>query len=99
MTQEHGTRRGVALYEQNPFLSGTAMQTKTRRVTNKRGDMMLVSASTGEIQAPIAGFWEAEEVEEQAAVYWGTLAIGGPTLLAEDEMDRILLRFKSYGQR
>jgi L-fuculose-phosphate aldolase len=41
----------------------------------------------------------AEEVEEQAAVYWGTLAIGGPTLLAEDEMDRILLRFKSYGQR
>jgi L-fuculose-phosphate aldolase len=32
-------------------------------------------------------------------VYWGTLAIGGPTLLAEDEMDRILLRFKSYGQR
>ena len=41
----------------------------------------------------------AEEVEEQAAVYWGTLAIGGPSLLAEDEMDRILLRFKSYGQR
>ena len=41
----------------------------------------------------------AEEIEEQAAVYWGTLAIGGPTLLAEDEMMRILQRFKSYGQR
>jgi len=41
----------------------------------------------------------AEEIEEQAAVYWGTLAIGGPTLLAEEEMDRILLRFRSYGQR
>ncbi|WP_297509916.1 class II aldolase/adducin family protein [uncultured Caulobacter sp.] len=41
----------------------------------------------------------AEEVEEQAAVYWGTLAIGGPTLLADDEMIRILQRFKSYGQR
>ena len=41
----------------------------------------------------------AEEIEEQAAVYWGTLAIGGPSLLAEEEMDRILLRFRSYGQR
>jgi L-fuculose-phosphate aldolase len=41
----------------------------------------------------------AEEIEEQAAVYWGTLAIGGPTLLAEDEMNTILQRFKSYGQR
>lgn len=40
-----------------------------------------------------------EEVEEQAAVYWGTLAIGGPNLLAEDEMSRILQRFRSYGQR
>lgn len=40
-----------------------------------------------------------EEVEEQAAVYWGTLAIGGPNLLAEDEMNRILQRFRSYGQR
>jgi L-fuculose-phosphate aldolase len=41
----------------------------------------------------------AEEIEEQAAVYWGTLAIGGPTLLADDEMRTILQRFKSYGQR
>lgn len=40
-----------------------------------------------------------EEVEEQAGVYWGTLAIGGPNLLAEDEMNRILQRFRSYGQR
>ncbi len=40
-----------------------------------------------------------EEIEEQAAVYWGTLAIGGPSLLAEDEMNRILQRFRSYGQR
>lgn len=41
----------------------------------------------------------AEEIEEQAAVYWGTLAIGGPCLLADAEMDRILQRFRSYGQR
>lgn len=41
----------------------------------------------------------AEEVEEQAAVYWGTLAIGGPKLLSEGEMARILELFKSYGQQ
>ncbi|MBO9710320.1 MAG: class II aldolase/adducin family protein [Caulobacter sp.] len=40
----------------------------------------------------------AEEIEEQAAVYWGTLAIGGPSLLETDEMNVILQRFKSYGQ-
>jgi len=41
----------------------------------------------------------AEEIEEQAAVYWGTLAIGGPKLLSEDEMGVILQRFKGYGQK
>ena len=41
----------------------------------------------------------AEEIEEQAAVYWGTLAIGGPNLLSEPQMDDILERFGTYGQR
>ena len=40
----------------------------------------------------------AEEIEEQAAVYCGTLAIGGPKLLDEAEMDRILRAFEGYGQ-
>lgn len=55
------TRRGVTLYEKNPFM--VDMNTKTRRVTNKRGNMSLVSNDTGEIQSNIAGFWEAEEVD------------------------------------
>lgn len=55
------TRRGVALYAKNPFM--VKMATKTRRVMNRRGNMMLVSSETGEVQAPIAGFWEAEEVD------------------------------------
>lgn len=58
---EQQTRRGVALYDKNPFMLEVA--TKTRRVTNKRGDMMLVSSETGEIQSNIAGFWESEEVD------------------------------------
>ena len=41
----------------------------------------------------------AEEIEEQAAVYCGTLAVGGPKLLETAEMDRIIGAFKQYGQR
>lgn len=80
MTQEHETRRGVALYETNPFMPGTSVQTKTRRVTNKRGDMMLVSANTGEVQAPIAGFWEAQEVDSTKFI---KLFVNGVKALAE----------------
>ncbi len=54
------TRRGVAIYEANPFMP--EVQTKTRRVTNRRGDMMLIS-NEGEVVSNVAGFWEAEEVD------------------------------------
>jgi hypothetical protein len=57
---EHATRRGVVLYEQNPFMLG--IQTRTKRITNKRGDMMLIN-NDGVIQSQIAGFWESEEVD------------------------------------
>lgn len=40
----------------------------------------------------------AEEIEEQAAVYCGTLAIGGPKLLDAVEMERIIKAFGRYGQ-
>lgn len=40
-----------------------------------------------------------EEIEEQAAVYWGTLAIGGPTLLDEGQMAEVMTAFGGYGQR
>jgi L-fuculose-phosphate aldolase len=40
----------------------------------------------------------AEEVEEQAAVYWGTLAIGGPNILDDAQMAEVFAQFKGYGQ-
>jgi L-fuculose-phosphate aldolase len=40
----------------------------------------------------------AEEIEEQAAVYCGTLTIGGPKLLDPAEMERIIEAFRKYGQ-
>ena len=41
----------------------------------------------------------AEEIEEQAAVYWGALAIGGPKLLDEAQMAEVFEQFKVYGQK
>ena len=38
----------------------------------------------------------AEQVEEQAAVYWGTLLIGGPILLSSEQMDAVFTQFKAY---
>lgn len=60
MTELIQTRRGVAIHTENPFM--VDMKTKTKRVTNKRGDMMLVS-NEGEVVTNVAGFWEAEEVD------------------------------------
>lgn len=47
------TRRGVELHIKNPFM--TSVETRTKRITNKRGDMMLVS-NEGELISDVAGF-------------------------------------------
>ena len=41
----------------------------------------------------------AELVEEQAHCYWGTLAIGGPVILDEAQMEEVLTAFTHYGQQ
>ena len=57
MTQqtEPTTRRGVVLYPANPFMEAGLVKAKTKRITNKRGEMMVMGDS-GEIVAPVAGF-------------------------------------------
>lgn len=40
----------------------------------------------------------AEEVEELAEQYWRVRLLGEPILLDDDEMDRVLARFSTYGQ-
>jgi len=79
MTQEQDTRRGVVLHQENPFMAGANVATKTRRVTNKRGDMMLVS-NEGQIVSNVAGFWEGEEVDSTKFV---KLFVNGVRALAE----------------
>lgn len=56
------TRRGVVLYKTNPFMQAGLVKPKTKRVTNRKGDLMVVG-ETGEIISPAAGFWEAQEVD------------------------------------
>lgn len=72
-------RGGKLLYETNPFMCGTEVSTKTRRITNKRGNMMLVS-NEGEIVSNVAGFWEAEEVDSTKFL---KLFVNGVKALAE----------------
>jgi len=54
----------------------------------------LIAAAAGLDQALAI----AEEIEEQAAVYCGTLAIGGPRLLTDAQMAEVTEQFRSYGQ-
>lgn len=41
----------------------------------------------------------AREVEVQASFYYGTLAIGGPTLLSDEQMNAVFEAFLTYGQK
>lgn len=79
MTQELDTRRGVVLHAENPFMTACVVVPKTKRVTNRRGDMMLVS-NEGEIVSNVAGFWEAEEVDSTKFL---KLFVNGVKALAE----------------
>jgi L-fuculose-phosphate aldolase len=41
----------------------------------------------------------AVDVETLAEMYWRALQIGEPSLIDDEEMDRVLARFRSYGSR
>lgn len=40
----------------------------------------------------------AEEIETQAGYYYGTLAIGGPVVLTDEDLKNVAIEFKKYGQ-
>jgi L-fuculose-phosphate aldolase len=40
----------------------------------------------------------AIEVETLAEMYWRALQVGEPVVLAADEMDRVIEKFRTYGQ-
>jgi L-fuculose-phosphate aldolase len=71
-------------------------------VTTLQGGYACLMANHGQIAIGVnlaLALAIADEVEEQAAVYWGTLAIGGPTLLTQSQINDVLAKFSGYGQR
>lgn len=78
--EEKRRGRGVmTVYDRNPFMGFDARQ-KTKRITNRKGDMMLINRDSGEIVNEIAGFWQSEEVDASKFV---KLYINGVKALAE----------------
>ena len=60
------TRRGLELFEANPFVGSAVVNTKqgVKRITGKDGSsMLMVNGGTGEVVGP-AGFWHAQEVDK-----------------------------------
>jgi L-fuculose-phosphate aldolase len=46
-----------------------------------------------------AAFAAAEEIEFVARIYYQTRSIGKPVILSEEEMETVLEKFKTYGQK
>jgi len=70
-------------------------------VQGLRGRRATLLANHGQIACGAsldAALRVAREVEVLARTYWGTLAIGGPTLLEPAELREVVERFESYGQ-
>ena len=66
------------------------------------GRRACLMANHGQIalgRTPEEALMIAREVEVQASYYYGTLAIGGPTLLSQDNMTAVLGAFANYGQK
>ena len=66
----------------------------------KRNACLMANHGQISVGADLASALElAHEVETLSAQYAGVLALGEPQLLSDDEMVRVLERFKNYGQR
>lgn len=44
-------------------------------------------------------FGTAEEIELVAEIYYRTKCIGNPVILSDEEMEKIVLKFKGYGRQ
>jgi len=55
-------------FKKNPFVCGEMVSIKTKRITEKTGEMMVVNRIGGEVISQIAGWWRAEEVDSEKFV-------------------------------
>ena len=90
---------GIPLADYATFGSKELSQANLRALS---GSLACLLANHGQLATGLSldgALKLAELVEEQAHCYWGTLAIGGPTLLEDGQMDEVLHAFASYGQQ
>ena len=61
------TRRGVALFEKNPYIveasANTVEGTKRRTLKSRDGSQLMITSEGGDFVAP-AGFWQTQEVDK-----------------------------------
>lgn len=85
-----------------PYATFGSAELARHVVEGLEGGNACLMANHGQIAVaatPRAALAIAEELEEQAAVYFGTLQIGGPALLGEAEMAAVFAEFERYGQK
>mgnify|MGYP001584121649 FL=1 len=61
------TRRGVALFEKNPYVVAASVNTnegtKRKTLRSQDGTTLMITSQSGEVVAP-AGFWQTQEVDK-----------------------------------
>jgi L-fuculose-phosphate aldolase len=83
-----------------PYACFGSVELAERVIETLDGGFACLMANHGQIAIGNSirrAFAVALEVEEQSAIYWGSLAIGGPTLLSDEQMSEVFARFKNYG--
>ncbi len=83
-----------------PYACFGSVELAERVIETLDGGFACLMANHGQIAIGSSlrrAFAVALEVEEQSAIYWGSLAIGGPKLLSDEQMTEVFARFKNYG--
>ena len=83
-----------------PYACFGSLELAERVVETLDGGFACLMANHGQIAMGNSlrrAFALALEVEEQSAIYWGSLAIGGPTLLSDEQMAEVFAKTKNYG--
>jgi L-fuculose-phosphate aldolase len=94
-----GGRAGVPLAPYHPFVSAELARAVADTLDGGYACLMANHGLIVVARDLARALAIAEEIEEQAAVYWGTLAIGGPALLSAEQMAEVFRRFADYGQK
>lgn len=84
-----------------PYATFGTEALSTRAVTALKGRWACLLEQHGMVALGVSlqdALGMAAEVETLAEIYWRALQVGEPKLLPAEEMDRVLEKFRTYGQ-